>query len=226
MNTNAPGLRGRTRRWESLSRTHPWQARCSRFGERLGVAPCLASPDMVAIVGAPGSVLGGCAHPRVLSPQQPNDAPNPDQTAASVMTDRSDYAAGATAVIFGSGFAAGETISLHVLHADDTPATGAEHQPWTVKADTLGNYVTTWYVCEDDCVGSHLALTAIGQSSGQTTQAIFTDSAPGPKRFLYPGATRRWQQMGHRGSEVVNRVILFAPEWRMYLVKPAQVGRQ
>src|SRR5439155_12925446 len=45
----------------------------------------------------------------------------------------------------------------------------------------------TWHVCEDDCVGSHLELTASGLSSGRTVQTIFTDSAPGPKRFLYTG---------------------------------------
>src|SRR5262249_20003910 len=62
-----------------------------------------------------------------------------------------------------------------VTHADGTPDTGEDHLPWTVTADTNGYFSTTWHVCEDDCVGSTLLLTAIGPISGTNT-AQFTDA--------------------------------------------------
>ena len=96
--------------------------------------------------------------------------------AAQVATDQPDYAPGSTAIITGTGFAAGETVTLQVLHADGTLSTGDDHLPWTVLADPDGAFVTTWHVCEDDCVGSTLRLTAVGQTSGQTAEAFFTDS--------------------------------------------------
>ena len=100
--------------------------------------------------------LGLFALPPAVAAQQSNDPPKPDQGAASVMTDRTDYDPGATAVFFGSGFVAGETITLQVLHADGVPDRGAGHVPWTVTADPLGGFETTWLVWSDDCVGAHL----------------------------------------------------------------------
>src|SRR5438128_7160795 len=105
--------------------------------------------------------------------------------AATVMTDKADYAPGTTAYITAGGFQAGETVSFQVLHADGTPSTGLDHEPWYVtdgSADDLdgvmdGNIKTTWHVCEDDCVGSTLELTAIGQTSGLVAKTQFKDSA-------------------------------------------------
>ncbi|MBI4325036.1 MAG: VCBS repeat-containing protein, partial [Chloroflexi bacterium] len=97
---------------------------------------------------------------------------------AFVVTDRSDYPPGATANISGGGFLAGETVTLQVLHADGTPATGQDHAPWLVVADASGAFQTTWHVCEDDCVGSTLQLSALGQTSGVSAQAFFTDAGP------------------------------------------------
>ena len=73
---------------------------------------------------------------------------------AEVITDQEDYSPGATAIITGSGFAPGETVVLQVLHADGTPPTGADHDPWNVIADEDGAFTTSWHVCEDDCLGS------------------------------------------------------------------------
>src|SRR6266545_1435674 len=101
----------------------------------------------------------------------------PASGAPSVSTDKADYPPGATATNYGSGWAAGEVVTLQVTHADGTPNTGAEHLPWTVIADGLGNFTTTWHVCEDDCVGKTLLLTAIGPISGTAT-ATFTDGQP------------------------------------------------
>src|SRR5204863_476733 len=41
-------------------------------------------------------------------------------------------------------------------------------------------FQTTWHVCDDDCVGSTLRLTAAGQASGKSAQAIFTDAPAAP----------------------------------------------
>ena len=92
-------------------------------------------------------------------------------------TDKSDYAPGDTAYISGTGFWPGETVDLIVLHADGTPETGADHGPWTVTASPLGDIETTWHVCEDDCAGSVLQMTATGQSSGLTATVSFGDDA-------------------------------------------------
>ena len=68
----------------------------------------------------------------------------------NLSTDRVDYAPGSTAILLGSGFAPGETVTLQILHADgSTPNTGTDHGPWTVVADGTGGLVTTWHVCEE-----------------------------------------------------------------------------
>src|SRR2546425_1149983 len=82
------------------------------------------------------------------------DYGSPAPTLPYVCTDADDYLPGTTAKISGVGFQAGETVQLQVLHADGTPATGKDHEPWDVVADSNGALVTTWHVCKDDCVGS------------------------------------------------------------------------
>src|SRR5437016_1937073 len=95
----------------------------------------------------------------------------------TLTSDKSDYAPGTTATLTGADFSPGETVTLVVHHADATPDSGAEHEPWTVVADSSGGFVTTWHVCEDDCIGATLKATADGQSSALHAEAIFTDAA-------------------------------------------------
>ena len=102
-------------------------------------------------IGQPGAVLPLMAED-VAAPSLPGDAPllpalpapPPLPTGTRVVTDQADYAPGSTAHIRGQEFQAGETVSLQVLHADGTPATGADHEPWSVTADLLGGFQTTW----------------------------------------------------------------------------------
>src|SRR5438552_1958434 len=101
------------------------------------------------------------------------------QPGATLTTDQSDYAPGTTATITGSGFQPSEPVTLQVLHADGTPSTGADHEPWLVTADRNGNFQTTWHVCTDDCVGSTLLLSASG-SSGDSAEVLFTDFTSSP----------------------------------------------
>ncbi len=58
---------------------------------------------------------------------------------ATLTSDQADYAPGTTATFTGSGFQAGEIITMLVLHYDGTSDGGAEHQPWEVIADADGN---------------------------------------------------------------------------------------
>ena len=94
----------------------------------------------------------------------------------SLSTDQPDYGPGEIAVLIGSGFVPSEFVSVRVVHADGTPSTGADHDPWIVAADESGRFVTTWHVCEDDCVNKPLLATADGTSSGLRAKTNFTDS--------------------------------------------------
>ena len=137
--------------------------------------------------------------------------------AAEVTTDQSDYAPGSTANITGTGFAAGETIRLQVLHADGTPATGDDHQPWNVVADASGGLATTWHVCTDDCRGSTLRLTAAGQASALTAEAFFTDAvfgiSGGPPILQPPGSGGCARQIFVPGTPPT-------PPSRLHVVRP------
>lgn len=105
--------------------------------------------------------------------------------AASVWTDKNDYAPGDTAVITAADFQVGETVEFQVLHNDGVPNTGGGHEPWQVvdggpddldgKAD--GYLLTTWYVNPDDSADSSFDLTATGLSSGKVATHTFTDAA-------------------------------------------------
>src|SRR5262245_50212008 len=100
------------------------------------------------------------------------------QGAASLTSDAGDYPPGATATLTGAGFGAGDTVTVQVVHADGSPSTGTDHDPWDVVADANGGFVTTWHVCEDDCVGETLLATADGAPSGEHAQTTFTDAGP------------------------------------------------
>ncbi|MEO6329294.1 MAG: hypothetical protein ABIO55_10190, partial [Ginsengibacter sp.] len=98
---------------------------------------------------------------------------------ATIATDALDYPPGSTAIITGTGFTPGETVTLQVLHeptgGDD--ATEAAHQPFTTIADGNGNVSSSWEVPADlDEEGAILKLTADGQTSGLHVEAIFTDA--------------------------------------------------
>src|SRR5437867_3479806 len=95
--------------------------------------------------------------------------------AQTLTSDQPDYAPGTTATLTGAGFAPSESVVVVVHHADASPDSGAEHEPWTVVADENGGFVTTWHVCEDDCVGKTLRATADGQTSGLHAEVVFTD---------------------------------------------------
>ena len=76
---------------------------------------------------------------------------------ATVQTDLLDYPPGATAIITGTGWTAGETVNLQVLHVDGNPlgTDPQHHQPFTTVADATGNISSSWFVPNDgDAVGA------------------------------------------------------------------------
>jgi hypothetical protein len=94
----------------------------------------------------------------------------------SLKSDLPDYGPGEMAQLTGTGFFPNEQVTLQVLHANGTPATGEDHDPWTVTANNLGRFVTTWHVCEDDCINEMLVAFADGNASGQHAEVYFFDS--------------------------------------------------
>lgn len=100
-------------------------------------------------------------------------------TAATVATDYPDYLPGDIVNIHGTGFSAGETVTLAVNHidADGTPDpldVLVNHEPWTATAGAQGEITAIWLVTTD-CLGATLELTATGRTSGAVAKTTFTD---------------------------------------------------
>jgi alpha-tubulin suppressor-like RCC1 family protein len=110
---------------------------------------------------------------------------------AALWTDHGDYLPGTLATISGVGFQTNEWVVLQVLHADGTPSTGEDHEPWQVQADETGKLNTQWQVCEDDCLGSTLICAAVGQASSLTASVLFSDGN-GPIDTITSGTVWAW----------------------------------
>ncbi|MEO5651110.1 MAG: MBG domain-containing protein, partial [Ginsengibacter sp.] len=98
---------------------------------------------------------------------------------ATITTDLLDYPPGSTAIINGTGFQPGETVTLQVVHTDgDSLGTDPQyHQPFTAIANVNGNVSSSWFVPNDgDALGATLLLTADGVSSGRHAETTFTDA--------------------------------------------------
>src|SRR6266849_4124588 len=88
------------------------------------------------------SAVGG----RLLLAERPPAGPLTAQRGAEVATDQPEYVPGTTAGIIGSDFLPNETVRLQVLHADGTPSSGVDHQPWSVLANSHGDFISEWHV--------------------------------------------------------------------------------
>src|SRR6059058_5136888 len=95
-------------------------------------------------------------------------------SAATVATDKADYAPGENVVITGSGWEPGETVVL-ILHED--PQLDPDLQ-LTAFANENGDFTNTDFTVDVFDIGVTFTLTATGSSSGLTEQMTFTD-APG-----------------------------------------------
>ncbi len=92
-------------------------------------------------------------------------------TAATVSTDKPDYPPFDTVTISGTGWQAGETVSLF-FH--ETPQNHLDRTINTI-ADASGNIRNRDYSTDDMSLNVSIALTATGQSSGRTASTTFTD---------------------------------------------------
>src|SRR5215467_14523491 len=72
-------------------------------------------------------------------------------SAQTLATDKPDYPPGDTVTFTGTGFLAGETVTLQVLHDDGGFGTDSvdAHLPWDAIADENGNILTTWVIPPD-----------------------------------------------------------------------------
>src|SRR5438128_5778567 len=120
-----------------------------------------ASPRSFArLVGLVGGFLAALALPA---------------SAATVATDKADYAPGENVVITGSGWEPGETVNL-VLYED--PALDPPLQ-LTAVADANGDFMNADFIVDVFDIGVTFTLTATGDPSGLTAETTFTD-APNP----------------------------------------------
>ena len=91
----------------------------------------------------------------------------------TVQTDQSDYPPGTTVTITGSGFQAGEAVTIQLVESPvfDT------HGPYTVQADANGNISDNSFVTDSHDLNIRFYLTATGQTSGFQAQNTFTDAS-------------------------------------------------
>ena len=90
-----------------------------------------------------------------------------------VKSDKPDYQPGDTATITGSGFGAGETVSLSYLEIPDTD--GDSPIQHTVPADMTGAFTDTLPINAADA-NIRFYLSVTGQTSGLTAGMTFTDA--------------------------------------------------
>ncbi len=91
---------------------------------------------------------------------------------AIVQTDKEDYQPYETVVVTGTGWLAGETVSL-LLHED---ADFHGDRTLYATADADGNFVNTEFAPEPHDIGVTFTLTATGQTSGYVAETTFKDS--------------------------------------------------
>src|SRR3989442_12404717 len=95
-------------------------------------------------------------------------------TAATVKTDKEDYAPGEVVTITGSGWQPGEAVTLE-LH-EDLDHDADTDQTLTTTADSSGNILSREFAPDEHDLGVRFYLTATGQTSRLVAQTTFLDS--------------------------------------------------
>jgi hypothetical protein len=92
-------------------------------------------------------------------------------------TDADEYEPGATASLFGFGFAAGETVEVQVLHpaCEEAESSDPNFQAWEIVATEEGRFVANWEVLASACDSQTLRATATGLASGIYAERVFGD---------------------------------------------------
>ncbi len=120
-------------------------------------------PGLDEALGAGGSRTSGTLH---------TSAALYTSSAATVMTDKTDYHPGEIVVITGTGWQPEETVSLNIHRDTNDPPDTLLY----AVADASGNIQNSDYVVQEYDLGVSFLLTATGQSSGYTAQTTFTDA--------------------------------------------------
>ena len=91
---------------------------------------------------------------------------------ATVKTNKEDYAPGETVTITGSGWQAGETVTLTLVESPllDT------HGPFTAVADAGGHILNTQFAPDQQDINIRFYLVASGDASSLQAQTTFTDA--------------------------------------------------
>ena len=92
-------------------------------------------------------------------------------TGASIETNKDDYSPGEVVHLVGRGWAAGETVNLHMTEAPNTHA----DIDTNVVADANGGFTLHFYDVQMHDLGVTFTLTATGQTSNSVAVATFTD---------------------------------------------------
>jgi hypothetical protein len=129
---------------------------------------------------------------------------------SALMTDKNGYLAGETVTISGSGFYAGEAVTLQVTHADGGAELGMAHEAQVVVADDNGAFTATWSVNLLDEQSNEFTASAVGNTSGASTPAVFGRIATvSADKFDYlPGDTAQLSGEGFLPGEEVTLQVL------------------
>ena len=136
----------------------------------------------------------------LLRPQRPEQQ-GAGQTGPTITINKTGYLVGEVVAIAGSGFAAGEGVTLSVTFADGSPVVSGEPGNFPAAADGGGNLSATWTLVED-LSGHNLKVRAVGATSGAIEAAFGTDrdrsNQSGPTTA--PARSPRWGQASERGK--------------------------
>ena len=91
---------------------------------------------------------------------------DPVPPAPPVTTDKTGYLVGEAVNISGTGFTAGENVTIQVRHADNSAESGGSHDPFGVTALSDGTFSATWNLTRNDSAGNDFVVSAVGGSSG------------------------------------------------------------
>src|SRR5437773_5293089 len=132
--------------------------RLSKGGLQMRPTPQASPRSFARLVGLVGGFLSALPVPA---------------SAATVATDKPDYAPGQTVVITGSSWEPGETVNL-LLYED--PAVALPLQ-LTAVADANGDFMNADFIVDVFDLGVTFTLTATGDPSGLTAETTFTDAS-------------------------------------------------
>jgi hypothetical protein len=87
----------------------------------------------------------------------------------TIRTDQPDYPPGSPVIIYGTGWAPGEQVTLQIQEIDDDTFLAD-------TADSTDSFTDTNFYVQDSHGGVTFLMTATGQSSAQMAQYKFTDT--------------------------------------------------